>query len=104
MTRCEDCERLEAKLLRADRKIVELTGECNRLGNMAVQFGSQNGVFQNRARDLRVERDDALAEVERLREVVRQVHALVSTVRATAVLDDIEKLREIHEITKGMVE
>ena len=47
---------------------------------------------------------DALAEVERLREAMRQVHALVGTVRATAVLDDIEKLREIHKITKGMVE
>ncbi len=47
---------------------------------------------------------EARAEVERLREVMRQVHALVGTVRATAVLDDIEKLREIHEITKGMVE
>lgn len=44
--------------------------------------------------------DEARAEVKRLREVVRQVHALVSTVRATAVLDDIEKLREIHSITK----
>ena len=44
---------------------------------------------------------EARAEVERLREVMRQVHALVGTVRATAVLDDIEKLRDIHEITKG---
>lgn len=49
------------------------------------------------------ERDEARAEVKRLREVVRQVHALVSTVRATAVLDDIEKLREIHSITKKVM-
>lgn len=47
--------------------------------------------------------DEARAEVKRLREVVRQVHALVSTVRATAVLDDIEKLREIHSITKKVM-
>ena len=48
------------------------------------------------------ERDEARAEVERLREVVGQVHALANeAVRGTAVW---EPLVEIHEITKGMVE
>jgi len=45
---------------------------------------------------------DALAEVERLREVAGQVHALANeAVRGTAVW---EPLVEIHEITKGRVE
>lgn len=50
--------------------------------------------------------DNAKAEVERLREVVRQVHALAEKTMLDAWCVGIgrEKLREIHKITKGMVE
>ena len=46
------------------------------------------------------------AEVERLRDVVRQVHALAEKTMLDAWCVGIgrETLREIHKITKGMVE
>ena len=50
------------------------------------------------------QRDDALAEIDRLREVVRQVHGLAeAAVRGTAVGAWLQT-QEIHKITKGMVE
>lgn len=52
------------------------------------------------------QRDEARAEVERLREVMRQVHALAEKTMLDAWCVGIgrEKLREIHKLTKGMVE
>lgn len=52
------------------------------------------------------ERDEALAEVERLREAARKVHALAEKTMQNAWCVGIarEALYDIHEITKGMVE
>lgn len=80
-------------------EIVELAGS----GGDGSAFGSVESLLCD-LKERTEERDEARAEVERLRDVVRKVHALVITVRATAVLDDIEKLRKIHKITKGVVE
>lgn len=57
---------------------------------------------------LYVSRTDALreseVEVERLREVVRQVHTLVDGVTMIALPEAVRMLADIHKITKGVVE
>lgn len=50
------------------------------------------------------QRDEAQAEVERLREVVRKVHGLVDGVTMIALPEAVHMLADIHKITKGMVE
>ena len=91
------------KALREARELAEsnMTTIVNLNTAMHLQAVEIDSYHRKRMASVEKERDEARAEVERLREVMRQVHALVSTVRATAVLDDIEKLREIHKITKG---
>ena len=86
--RCNKDEDCATSLMQAEAEVERLKGKLLEEARWVYDTGQ-------RAKD-------AHAEVERLREVVGQVHALANeAVRGTAVW---EPLVEIHEITKGMVE
>ena len=73
--------------------------DCRRrMGDLLDQCAKE----QADAHQFRKERDEARAEVERLSAVVQQVHALAATEeRDYRCVRVVEKLREIHKITKG---
>lgn len=94
-------ERREARLRQSAEAAGELAVEWQRT-NAATS--DQNWRLRCEIKDLSRQRDEARAAVERLRDVVRQVHALASEAIVGTAVGAYLRMTEIHKITKGMVE